>query len=373
MWHLHLLQPCKYVVYCKKHYNQILHHKFPRSKSESKSIRNRTRQIWDTLYPEEPFELNLPQLLSTTNPTALYSFLELEYLLHIGDSEKDFNYRCQLPHFRDQSYQLSAVQRYKQFLFLKQSCPHWNPCRHPTDLELIWRVHLMHPSQYISDILRIIDNNPNDTNFESYSLKQILNQAQKDLYPNLIHENQFWNYFYPDDESSFFVNGSIPMVCDNSSSASDNKHTLRMFSSTSSDQDNIKECNIIFNGLNISDLWSRHKNVKVIASLLGTNSFQQHVIFQVKEVAKWTFQDLRKKLLKFEKTQYLGECKFVRGENRGIELEVYVGGGVGVFKRYKKVARKTFNPMHYLSNPQSPHQTVHALSTVRIYQEVMFF
>ena len=367
LWYLHLLKPCEYAVFCKVHLNCVLPHKFRRTKMETKFMKNKTKMIWNVFYPKESFEMSPEQLLHADNSSNTSS--KLEHLFLAAKSEREFIYRCDLPHFRDQTFQLSAVRRYKQYLSIKRECPHWVPCRPPTDIEMVWRVHLLQPSQYISDILRIIDSNSNRTDFATYSLDQSQFFPLRHLFPTLIHDNQFWNFFFPDDTSPFHANGSVnrqAVSCIEGTS----RYALKEFSSIGFEADSIDECLMTFDGVSISELESKGRDIKVVAKLLGSNSFQHFVIFQLKEKAAWSFKSSEKRYLKFEKKGLFGECRFVRVDNKGIEVDVFVDGGL--FSKYKQVVKKTFDPLFNLSELQASDNcyvaTSHGMAKVK--QEV---
>ena len=363
VWYLHMMSPVQYTLYCKKRFDYVLNHKFKMTSAERKRIKNITKHIWSNFYPDEPFEFD-SHSLPTSRDFHKYS-PELRIIYNTAPLELAFLHRCSLPHFREQSFQVSAVQRYKKFLFLKQQCPNWTPCRPPTDLELVWRVHLSNPSQYISDVIRIIDESNNVTDFGTYSLHQDMFENHKNLCPSVTLDNQFWAYFFPDDESTFHING-----CMNTTSAMfiDKDEVLKEFMSSDFDSESIKECVIRFEELVITELWSNQKHIKVFANLLGANSFQQKNIFQLKEEAKYTFKSSQKGHLKLEKKKFFGECNFVKNENKGVEINVYVGGGV--LRRYKLVAQKVFDPLHHYTHSNQPHSSICLHSTTKIKQQV---
>ena len=70
--------------------------------------------------------------------------------------QKSFFYQVSLPHYRQRSFQLQAVERYRRYLYLKKlNRPTFLvPCY---DMDLMWHTHQVHPHRYANDTMAILD------------------------------------------------------------------------------------------------------------------------------------------------------------------------------------------------------------------------
>ncbi|KAL9978858.1 hypothetical protein ACROYT_G016438 [Oculina patagonica] len=103
-----------------------------------------TKDRWSTVFPEEPFEVDLskpPPVLTEYQSRIQYNLEEACY------RQFKFYYQVSLPHYSDDLFLQSAVERYEHHLQLKKLHPDVSmvPCY---DVELIWHTHQLHPLNY---------------------------------------------------------------------------------------------------------------------------------------------------------------------------------------------------------------------------------
>ncbi|KAL3844933.1 hypothetical protein ACJIZ3_002336 [Penstemon smallii] len=159
VWHCHRLNPVRYKTDCREFYGRILDNEKVVSSLEGTS-RNATEEIWKTLYPGEPFELDLANTLqdNTYVKKDLEKFTKYD-LISAVHRQSPFFYQVSRPHMNDNRYLEGAVARYKGFLHLikrnkEKSIPSFSV---PTyDVDLIWHTHQLHPVSYCKDLLKIM-------------------------------------------------------------------------------------------------------------------------------------------------------------------------------------------------------------------------
>lgn len=165
-WYLHLLQPLAYRRDCRKMFKDTLDHDFKDKQKFIPSLNNAI-ETWYSAYPKEGFNIirNGEYVIPRRNKGQVRMDKSSKLsanLLALSDSQKHFCYQVALPHFRDRTYLQSALDRYKQFLFLKNLEP--NEFLTPSvDILLMWYTHMCNPIAYANDMMRIcgtvLDNN----------------------------------------------------------------------------------------------------------------------------------------------------------------------------------------------------------------------
>ena len=350
IWHLHMLQPASYYIYCKQRFGRILPHRFSKSESEIQLNRLKTATAWHKAFPSEPFELDLEDAEDSWAyrlPTAT----RLDYLIDLAKRERHFKHRIAMPHFRDQSLLFSAESRYKQLLTLKQSYD-WEPRCLPSDVELVWRVHMLQPLHYNEDIKRFLNVDGSISPFTVQSfltagINYLENLPCFELMTFIAVSNQFWKSVYPIEDTSFFVDGTTPRSADVKMipCRGENMDSMLVaFKSKEYDGHAVDACDITFTNLSVEELWTKQKNFKVTVKLLGLNSFKQELIFESKGVIGQVINQPDKKF-RVKDQQFLGKCRFDPKENRGIELQVFACQGFGCFVKYRLMTTKVFDPL----------------------------
>ncbi|KAI3785199.1 hypothetical protein L1987_44313 [Smallanthus sonchifolius] len=160
VWHCHRLNPVRYKSDCEEFYGKILDNCNVMSSIQGISKRE-TEEIWNKLYPNEPYDFDMTRASSTEFSEAIYntqSFSKYDFTLAI-ERQSPFFYQVSRPHVKSDLFLEAAVARYKGFLHLirrnrersiKQFCV-------PTyDIDLIWHTHQLHPASYCKDLTELL-------------------------------------------------------------------------------------------------------------------------------------------------------------------------------------------------------------------------
>ena len=143
VWHAHMLAPGYYEEDCINIIPTVLDHT-PLNKTQRNLALQLTRDRWHKAFPGEPFEVDL-----TKPPTVLTEYRSrIQYNLEEACYRQfKFYYQVSLPHFTDDLFLKSAVERYEHHLRLKRLHPEVSmvPCY---DVQLIWHAHQLHPLNY---------------------------------------------------------------------------------------------------------------------------------------------------------------------------------------------------------------------------------
>lgn len=143
VWHVHMLAPFYYEQDCLNIVSIVLDHA-PLDDTQRTLSLLPTRHLWNKTYPGEPFEVDLtnpPPVLKEHRSRIQYNLEEACY------RQFKFYYQVSLPHYSDDLFLKSAVNRYEHHLQLKRLHPEvfMVPCY---DFDLIWHAHQLHPLNY---------------------------------------------------------------------------------------------------------------------------------------------------------------------------------------------------------------------------------
>ncbi|KAL0308210.1 UNVERIFIED_CONTAM: Glycine-rich domain-containing protein 1 [Sesamum angustifolium] len=120
-----------------------------------------TEEIWGTLFPGEPYELDMETVLqNNVCGQRVLGEKHTKYdLVSAAQRQSPFFYQVTKTHMNDNRYIQGAVARYKGFLHLikrnkEKSIKSFSV---PTyDIDLIWHTHQLHPASYCKDLLKIM-------------------------------------------------------------------------------------------------------------------------------------------------------------------------------------------------------------------------
>ena len=146
-----MLSPVSYQRDCNEIVATLVDHKILVGEQRYKGL-VKARALWEKLYPEEPFEVDLTALVCDVPDFRS----RIEYDIEAACArQRDFNYQVSLPHFADKRFLTEAVKRYKLHLYLKQQNPElfFVPCY---DFDLIWHAHQLNPLIYTQDTTEIL-------------------------------------------------------------------------------------------------------------------------------------------------------------------------------------------------------------------------
>ena len=144
VWHVHMLAPHYYEQDCINSVSKIVDH-VPLDPLQRKGGLEKAKYLWEREYPDEPFEIDLDQLLDVL---TVYKKSKIQYDLEVACyRQSKFSYQVSLPHFRDTKFLQEAVDRYEHHVQLRKRNPKVFvvPCY---DFDLIWHVHQLHPVNY---------------------------------------------------------------------------------------------------------------------------------------------------------------------------------------------------------------------------------
>ncbi|KAF7817067.1 glycine-rich domain-containing protein 1 [Senna tora] len=161
IWHCHRLNPVRYKTDCMELYGKILDNSNVISSIQATS-KVQTERIWKTVYPNEPYELDLnndslqecvESYLGNSESTTKYD------LISAVKRQSSFFYQVSLPYWNDDAFLEGAVARYKGFLHLirrnrERSIRRF--CVPTYDIDLIWHSHQLHPASYCKDLEAIM-------------------------------------------------------------------------------------------------------------------------------------------------------------------------------------------------------------------------
>ncbi|KNA12464.1 hypothetical protein SOVF_125400 [Spinacia oleracea] len=160
IWHCHRLNPLRYKSDCKERFGRILgnHNIISSVQGISKS---RTEEMWNKMYPEEPYELDYNRRFpgdSLQKNVQSEKFTSYD-LVSAVRRQVPFCFQVARPHMSDDRFLEEAVARYKGFLHLirtnrKNSIKRF--CVPTYDVDLIWHSHQLHSISYCNDLYKLL-------------------------------------------------------------------------------------------------------------------------------------------------------------------------------------------------------------------------
>ncbi|EOX91856.1 Uncharacterized protein TCM_000919 [Theobroma cacao] len=160
IWHCHRLNPVRYKSDCEELYGRILDNSNVVSSLQC-TCKRQTEEIWNRLYPDEPYDFDLTKALSE-NASQTLSGLEkhTKYdLISAVKRQSPFFYQVSRAHMHNDIFIEGAVARYKGFLHLikrnrERSIKRF--CVPTYDIDLIWHTHQLHPVSYCKDLNKAV-------------------------------------------------------------------------------------------------------------------------------------------------------------------------------------------------------------------------
>ncbi|KAL2926198.1 Glycine-rich domain-containing protein 2 [Bienertia sinuspersici] len=159
VWHCHRLNPVRYKSDCEKLFGKILGNHNIISSVQGTS-RSKTEEIWNTMYPEEPYELDHNRDFPDVSQKNVQSEKFTSYdLTSAVKRQVSFFYQVSRPHVSDNQFLQEALARYKGFLHLirmnrKKSIKLF--CVPTYDVDLMWHSHQSHPVSYCNDLIKLV-------------------------------------------------------------------------------------------------------------------------------------------------------------------------------------------------------------------------
>ncbi|XP_074275365.1 glycine-rich domain-containing protein 1-like [Silene latifolia] len=159
IWHCHRLSPIRYKVDCQKLYGTILGNRNVISSVQATS-KNATEEIWNKLYPDEPYELDINRPFSEDiikNHPDNNKFTSYDLVAAVK-RQSSFTFQVSRPYMSDDLFLQEAEARYKGFLHLIRTNSEMGINRFcvPTyDVDLMWHTHQLYPGCYCKDLIKL--------------------------------------------------------------------------------------------------------------------------------------------------------------------------------------------------------------------------
>lgn len=156
VWHCHRLNPVRYKSDCEELYGRILDN-FDVVSTVQGICSKQTEEIWNKMYPDEPYNSDLTNLLpeDISEKTARLAKYTKYDLISAAKRQSPFFYQVSRPYMKNDLFIKEAVARYKGFLYLIKRNKEKGVKRFcvPTyDIDLIWHSHQLHPVSYCKDL-----------------------------------------------------------------------------------------------------------------------------------------------------------------------------------------------------------------------------
>lgn len=291
VWHLHLLLPRHYLEYCQSRIGRILPHRIRIDPMEQRLAEERARVIWKDRYPTEPYDLDLDHVTTSTHNNGT----NLSGLLKIAHAVMGFYHQVSLPHYRDANFLFRSMDRYKQFLYVK-SRKRNSKVSLPIDILLMWRLHVLHPVEYYSEVYRPLGLYAiPDVDYDGGPILSDTGGLPNSDWRSIIHESLYAN--------GAFYRGPAPYCY------------LRPLPASLCGPGKVSRCTVSFDEVTVSELWSKDKRIEIEARRMGDTSFTFDPVFR--------HQGKPSQPLRAKGQCPLGKVVFDSREHRGIEIHVY--------------------------------------------------
>ncbi|XP_004299821.1 PREDICTED: uncharacterized protein LOC101299090 isoform X1 [Fragaria vesca subsp. vesca] len=160
IWHCHRLNPVCYVADCETLYGRILDNQNVVS-SIWGTCRKQTEQIWNKLYPHEPYEVQNNSIFSDDTSLDIHKVSESTKYDLVSAVKRQISLFHQVSgaYVKNDIFLKEAVARYKGFLHLIKRNRQLSVKRFcvPTyDIDLIWHSHQLYPAAYCKDLKTIL-------------------------------------------------------------------------------------------------------------------------------------------------------------------------------------------------------------------------
>ncbi|KAD4586251.1 hypothetical protein R6Q59_035404 [Mikania micrantha] len=198
IWHCHRLNPVRYMGDCKEMYGIILDPCGVVISSVEGYCSRVTEELWNTLYPHEPYQLQCLHLndaksrLHMSSPTTKYD------LASAVNRQTSFYNQVSRTFMKDDIFLEGAIQRYKGFLHMirtNKKTKSKNFCVPTYDIDLIWHTHQLHPRSYRNDMMQLLGNvlDHDDTDSDRTKGQKLdigFNRTTKQW--NVMYSTRYW-------------------------------------------------------------------------------------------------------------------------------------------------------------------------------------
>ncbi|KAL8166112.1 hypothetical protein V2J09_007611 [Rumex salicifolius] len=165
----------RYKADCEELYGRVLDSLNVMSSSVDGASTTQTEEIWKTLYPNEPYLIDLKCPFDEDDSAIAAKFSDSKTtsydLISAVKRQSTFFYQVSRPHMSNEEYLKASVERYKGFLHLIRKNMKSNKvnsfCVPTYDIDLIWHSHQLHPAAYCQDTMavfgKVLDHDDTDS------------------------------------------------------------------------------------------------------------------------------------------------------------------------------------------------------------------
>ncbi|CAN8288612.1 unnamed protein product, partial [Cochlearia groenlandica] len=162
IWHCHRLNPVRYTSDCQQFYGKVLGNcGIVSSTIESGSFKTNSENLWKSLYPMEPYNIDLDKAISEPKDISGLEKCTTYNLVSAVKRQSSFYSKVLKANVENEIIIQEAVGRYKAFLYLFKRNREMSKdvIGAPTlDIDLIWHTHQLSPSSYYNDLKKIFGN-----------------------------------------------------------------------------------------------------------------------------------------------------------------------------------------------------------------------
>ncbi|PWA53562.1 glycine-rich domain-containing protein-like protein [Artemisia annua] len=161
IWHCHRLNPVRYMSDCKELFGLIIDPCGVVISSVDGTSKKKTEVLWNTMYPEEPYELDMDDCFDDNDTkNKLMASPSTKYdLVSAVNRQSSFYYQVSRTFMKDDIFLEGAVERYKGFLHMirrNMEMKSKNFCVPTYDIDLMWHTHQLHPLSYFNDTVSLL-------------------------------------------------------------------------------------------------------------------------------------------------------------------------------------------------------------------------
>ncbi|KAK1432293.1 hypothetical protein QVD17_09188 [Tagetes erecta] len=162
IWHCHRLNPVRYMADCKELFGMILDPCTIVISSVEGSCKKITEELWNTTYPEEPYELDFDDCFDDDSHNRQSGSASIKYdLASAVKRQSSFYNQVSRSFMKEDIYLEGAIERYKGFLHMirrNKQMKSKSFCVPTYDIDLIWHTHQLHPLSYCNDMMCLLGN-----------------------------------------------------------------------------------------------------------------------------------------------------------------------------------------------------------------------
>ena len=145
IWHIHMLCPRLYANDCQQLLDCIPDHVFLSGEAQERA-EAAAKVVWTAMFPEEPYDIDY----NMVNPALKYDSILSYDIMAASRRQMVCYYSVSLPHYKDNKFLESSIERYLKFINLKRlnKQAYLVPMY---DIDMVWHTHQLCPHAYRTD------------------------------------------------------------------------------------------------------------------------------------------------------------------------------------------------------------------------------